>query len=178
MAGNDWLALPRIVRLMWSNFCSLKFITKCLKTGLKLEGVSPWQWNLGKLKFWICSGWFSYFFPCIFHCEIQLDYNEIWGRVYLYFSWSTFQICVQLHHISVNKAPGIFNVLWNCPSDLFEMSGVDQNHRKLEVMAVCVFRVVHLFHGNRSARKYMIAHVMQFTIHIINPLYMGMDASR
>ena len=61
-------------------------------------------------------------------------------------------LCAIASHFSKqsSRRPGIFNVLWNCPSDLFEMSGVHQHHQKLEVMAACLFRVVHLFYINHS----------------------------
>ena len=44
LTENNWLALPRTWRLVWSNLFSLIFITKCLKTALKARDPNIKHW--------------------------------------------------------------------------------------------------------------------------------------
>ena len=181
LAGNDWLALPRIVRLMWSIVCSLKFLTKCLKTASKLEGVLLWQWNLGKLKFVFVLTDFQispHVFSTDFPLQDQTGLQWNLGKG-LYFSWSTFQICVQLHHISVDNALVglVFLIICETPIRFvwYEWcSSISLNIRSPGGLFVqsCAFIP-------RESLSYKIYHCTIYAIYNpYNHYYIGLDASR
>ena len=170
--GKRLISPPTYSKIDVEQLLFTKVHHKVSKNKLKVGGGVALTMKFGETEvldlFWLIFIFLPMYFPLRDPTGLQWNLGK---GLFVFLLIHISDLCAIASHFSTQGA-------WYCPSDLFEMSGVDQNHRKLEVMAVCVFRVVHLFHGNRSARKYMIAHVMQFTIHIINPLYMGMDASR
>lgn len=92
LGGDELSALPRTFILMWSSFCSLKFITKCLKTRSKLEALSFTASNVWEHGFVLIFNCISHQISLISAARSLLQLPQISGD--MYFSLSLlFHIC-------------------------------------------------------------------------------------
>ena len=166
--GKRLISPPTYSQIDVEQLVFTKVHHKVSKNGLKVRGGVAVTMKFGETEVCICSDWFSDFSPCIFHWFSAARSNWItmkFGEGFVFLLIHISDLCAISSDFSrqCSHRPGIFNALWN----LFEMSDVYQDHWILEVMAFFLFKVVHLFHGNHSVTKYIIAQFMQFTIHII-----------
>ena len=92
LGGDELSALPRTFILMWSSFCSLKFITMCLKTRSKLEALSFTASNVWEHGFVLIFNCISHQISLISAARSLLQLPQISGD--MYFSLSLlFHIC-------------------------------------------------------------------------------------
>ena len=92
LGGDELSALPHTFILMWSHFCSLKFITKCLKTRSKLEALSFTASNVWEHGFVLIFNCISHQISLISAARSLLQLPQISGD--MYFSLSLlFHIC-------------------------------------------------------------------------------------